>query len=362
MMLRGRSRWRRMAAIVLLLPAAAGLGGAPAAPQPTPSAPPLLDDEPDRPRFTEITPAAKDAIERGLAYLAKQQRLDGSWYDYRYNQAMAVNSFALLALMAGGNTPGRGKYGREVARSLQYHLKTQQPSGLIEQGVPHYAMYSHGMSTLALAEVYGLTKNDQVRTALKKAVELILRCQNSQGGWRYQPRVYDADISVTVMQVMALRAARNAGIHVPKDTIDLAVSYVKGCKAPGAGGGFSYQYKSGPPGFARTAAAVSTLLMAGNYKADEIADGLAYLKKERRNPGAYYWYGHYYAAQAMYQAGGPWWDEWFPYIRDDLVAQQTPQGYWRQGGPGAPNNNVFETSIALIILQIPCRYLPIFAR
>jgi len=319
--------------------------------------------EADKPRFDEITPRAKEAIDRGLAYLANQQRGDGSFYDYRYRSAMAINSFALLAFLAGGHTPGRGPYGRHVARSVEYHLKHVQATGLIAHGVPHYAMYSHGMSTLALAEVYGITKSPEIRSALKKAVELIIRCQNNQGGWRYQPRVHDADISVTVMQVMALRAAQVSGIRVPQDTIDRAVKYVKGCKVTGRdSGGFSYRFRSGPPGFARTAAGCAALLYAGRYEAEEIGDGLTYLAKHRRNPGKWYWYGHYYAAQAMFQAGGEHWDAWFPAVRDELLKKQDVKGYWRQqrGGPGT--NNVFETSIALVVLQIPNRYLPIFHR
>lgn len=314
--------------------------------------------DPSRPK--EVTPRAQEAITRGLAYLAGQQRTDGSWYDYRYRQAMAINSFALLALLAGGNTPGRGQYGQEVARSVKYHLDAVQKSGLIAHGIPHHAMYSHGMGTLALAEVYGLTSNDQIRTALKKATELIIRCQNHQGGWRYQPRVYDADISVTVMQVMALRAARNGGIHVPRETIDRAILYVKGCQTQG--GGFSYQYRAGPPGFGRTAAGCAALLMAGDYSAPELAGGLKYLKDQRSNVRQWYWYGHYYAAQAMYQAGGTYWETWYPFIREELLGKQRPEGFWRESGGGAPHNNIFETSVALLILQIPYRYLPIFQR
>jgi len=310
-------------------------------------------------RPKEITPRTEKAIERGLAYLAGQQRTNGAWYDYRYRNAMAINSFAMLAMLAGGHTPGRGPYGQHVARSVKVHVEAVQSSGLIAHGIPHHAMYSHGMSTLALAEVYGLTRNERARTALKKATELILRCQNHQGGWRYQPRVHDADISVTVMQVMALRAARNAGIHVPRETIERAVRYVKGCQTPG--GGFSYRYKSGPPGFGRTAAGCAALLMAGHYDAPQLVGGLKYLNDNRSKVGKWYWYGHYYAAQAMYQAGGTSWDDWYPFIRDELLRKQHPEGFWRQSGR-AVHNNIFETSIALIILQMPYRYLPIFQR
>ena len=45
--------------------------------------------------------------------------------------------------------------------------------------------------------------------------EMNCDCQNFQGGWRYEPAPTGADISVTIMQVMALRGAKDSGLHVP---------------------------------------------------------------------------------------------------------------------------------------------------
>ena len=61
------------------------------------------------------------------------------------------------------------------------------------------------------------------------------------------PAPTDADISVTVLQVVALRAAKNSGIDVPQVTIDNAVRYVKSCSD--RSGGFLYQTGRGGPGF-----------------------------------------------------------------------------------------------------------------
>ena len=87
---------------------------------------------------------------------------------------------------------------------------------------------------------------------LQRATDLIISSQNDEGGWRYQPRPQDADVSVTVMQLVALRAAKNAGIRVPKRTFDLAIQYVKSCAMPN--GGFLYQPGIGEDGYARSAA------------------------------------------------------------------------------------------------------------
>src|SRR5207253_9246728 len=88
----------------------------------------------------------------------------------------------------------------------------------------HGAMYGHGFGTLFLAEAHGMVHDkelrDRLRTTLKQAVQLIQGSQNSEGGWRYTPLSKDADVSVTICQIMALRAARNAGFYVPKATVD----------------------------------------------------------------------------------------------------------------------------------------------
>ena len=151
-----------------------------------------------------------------------------------------ITALAGLAFMSAGNLPGRGKYGKQVQKCLDYVLSCEQQSGLICADVNQGPMYGHGFATLFLGEVYGMTGNEEVKEKLQKAVQLIEKTQNSEGGWRYQPAPYDADISVTICQVMALRAARDAGIKVEKEVIDKSIKYVKTCQNR-SDGGFGYQ-------------------------------------------------------------------------------------------------------------------------
>src|SRR5258707_1033575 len=126
-----------------------------------------------------------------------------------------------------------------------------------------------------------------------------------------QPGSPDADLSVTVCQIMALRAARNAGFSVPKSTVDKCTQYVKRCQNLREGG-FRYQTTLGPAQFARSAAGLVALNCAGIYKGEEVDSALKYLMrfipiKDRPPPPEvhlHYYYGHYYAAQAMWTAGG----------------------------------------------------------
>ncbi|MFG0328173.1 MAG: prenyltransferase/squalene oxidase repeat-containing protein [Phycisphaerales bacterium JB037] len=316
----------------------------------------------------EFTPEMDRAIERGLAYLAAQQQPDGSFGEGRYAENVAVTSLACIALMADGNLPGRGRYAEQVRRGLDFILTNSAENGLIAAQTSHGPMYGHGFSTLFLGEVYGMTGGGgdtdlarRTHEALVEAVRLIEQSQNPDGGWRYNPVPYDADVSVTICQVMALRSARNAGIEVSKEVIDRAVDYVKNCQNPD--GGFRYRLDPGASAWPRSAAGVATLFYAGIYEDEAIEPGLAYLRATAM-PGqpharqAHYHYGHYYAVQAMYLAGGDPWARWWPAIRDELVTTQRADGSWEERSVGS----TYGTAMSLIVLQMPKRYLPIFQR
>ena len=268
-----------------------------------------------------VTPQTDRAMNKGLVWLAHRQRSDGSYGTGTYQGNVAITALAGMAFLSGGSTPGRGPYGREVNACIDYLLANAQSSGFINspRGAGHGPMYGHGFATLFLAECCGMTPRGEVREAVSKAVKLIVNTQNQQGGWRYFPRREDADISVTVCQVMALRAARNAGFHVPKETVERSIDYVKRCQ--NADGGFMYIVEGGESGFPRSAAALVALNSAGIYEGPEIRKGIAYLMQFLPRPGLvqremYYEYGHYYAVQTMWHAGGETWNRWYPAIRD----------------------------------------------
>jgi hypothetical protein len=325
-----------------------------------------------------ITAEADAAIARGLAYLYGKQCDDGSFGSKPYEGNVAITSLAGLAFMAGGHQPGRGVYGTAVTRALNAVITCGERSnrrGYLHniKGTPHGPMYGHGFGTLFLAEATGMVQDPALRNRLNRildsAVKLILNSQNAEGGWRYYPDSVDADLSVTICQIMALRAARNAGLFIPKSKVDACVQYVKACQDR-QGGWFKYQKQNGPMGFgndnqafARTAAGVCALYSAGIYEGPEISAGLNYLRDKSHRPGGpdfHYFYGHYYAVQAMWTAGGSYWSEWFPWIRDELVNKQKAGNI----GGAWPDQICphYGTAMACLILQIPNNYLPIFQK
>jgi hypothetical protein len=186
-------------------------------------------------------------------------------------------------------------------------------------------------------------------------------------------------MSITVCQIMALRAARNIGLPVPKTTIDRAQAYVDRSaiknRSHSKYGGFRYQ-ESGDlrTSFPLTAAGLATLFHAGVYGENNLMDaGIAYLRtqlrpftrRHQRSGHYFFWYGQYYASQVFFFASdnrrhrGIWKDFYWPYMSTTLLRMQKTDGSWPQvTGPGEN----FSTAIATIILQIPNQYLPIFQR
>jgi len=329
-----------------------------------------------------ITPETQAAIDRGQAFLARTQLDDGSYSDRFNGAAVAIASLAGLALMAGGHQPGRGRYGRTVSRIVDYLIGVASPqtgflggaeglAGPRGGGLNQHGMYSHGFGCLFLAEVCGMmpevTRQRKVKGVLEQAIAYTVESRNKDGGWRYEKAPPIADVSVTVAQMMALRAAKNAGVFVRKNVVDAGVDFIRGCQAPD--GGFTYfkgQWPGGGSAFARSAAAIVGLYSAGIYSGREIDKGLAYLLPfiPRQQfaaaaiPAQNYFYAQYYAALAMWTAGGDYWAQWFPAIRDELLSRaRGAGGVWTD-----THGSAYATAMSLIILQLPNNYLPILQK
>lgn len=302
--------------------------------------------------------ATKKAATKALDWLKDKQNTDGSWSEGRYPHSTGITGFALLAFMSQGNLPGQGPYGPEVAKGARFLIASAREADGYLIGARGGNMYCHGIATLALAELWGMTHDDKVKSVLERAVQLIVKSQNNQGGWRYEPIPNDADVSVTIMQVMALRAAKNSGLHVPDETMKKAIDYITACYDV-RNGSFTYQPHV-RPSFACTAAGACVLQLTGKYDAKQIPQAIEHLKRNF-DDGSDFWYGHYYAAHAMHQVGGKDWEDWYGRLKTTLLPTQQADGNWnmrdRRGvGP------VYQTSIGVIVLSVPMNYLPIFQR
>ncbi|HPD17754.1 MAG TPA: terpene cyclase/mutase family protein [Planctomycetota bacterium] len=312
-----------------------------------------------------LSEKTRQVVLDGLRYLARTQNRDGSWSGRGgYSRNVGVSALACMAFMANGSQPGRGEFGENIDRGLDFILSNVRRDGYISAGADS-RMYEHGFATLFLGEAYGMTQRPDIADKLRLAVALIQRSQkHADGGWRYDPSpLAESDISVTVCQIMALRSARNAGIKVPKECIDRAVNYVKQSCLPD--GSFCYMLHSRSRGsYALLSAGVSSLYGAGEFDCPELKRALALFEQEtprnisHRGPiSHYYSYAHYYASQAAYHAGGRYWSAYYPAISKELTETQEANGSWQD-----TFGEAYGTAMACLVLQLPYQYLPIFQR
>ena len=331
---------------------------------------PSAPAQPDAPPLPEhMTPAAVDAVERGLQYLQRTQSNDGSWKSTSDGSAYPVSmaSLAGMAFLAHGDTPTRGPYADTLAAAVGYVTSEARPDGLISVGSANgRTMYGHGFGLLFLATTYGMETDPRSRqrmhTAIEKGIRLTASAQSPRGGWYYTPNSGDEG-SVTVTQMQALRAAQNAGFTVPQDTVTRAIHYLELCQGPE--GGIIYAYGSGGGSrLAISAAAITCLYSVGEYESPLAEDCLKYVWDHLKasdmgwSMSGHSFYGHYYAAQSFYQAGDDYWATYFPAIRDHLLSMQNRDGSWSGDGIGP----VYGTALACTILQLPYKYLPIYQR
>lgn len=313
-----------------------------------------------------LTPELRAGVDRGIAFLAAHQNRDGSFgLGSRDRDAhVGVTAIAGLALLAGGHVPGGADpLGAAARRAIEAVVAaTDAKTGLIvTERTRSQPMYSHAFGTLLLAEASGMTGDADLGPPLRRAIDLIVASQNAEGGWRYYPGSKDADLSVSVCQVMALRAARNAGVAVPIETIERASAYVVAC-FDARDRAFRYQAGRGHVSFHLTAAAVTALNGLGLASRPEIESAFPTIAASfpggSKKVAGHFLYGQYYALQAAYFRGDETFRPWYARVRDRLLAEQRPDGAFDEAAVG----DLYGTAMALVILQLPYHFLPILTR
>jgi hypothetical protein len=305
-----------------------------------------------------------ESIARALAYLQSTQQGDGAW-TAQGGKNPAITGLAVMAFLAAGHVPGEGPYGSTVEKGVRWVLGRQQPNGLFASNRGH-EMYHHGICTLMLAEVAGMTEGplaQEVKRRLEKAVALILTAQRRngphRGGWRYQVFGNDADMSVTGWQLLALRAAKNLGCDVPAERIAMAVDYVKRCRDPRSGG-FCYMPHGGLT-IPCTGTAILCLEVCGKgqHRTPEALKAGSLLLRPPAWNQPHFCYMIYYCSQAMFQLGNNYWNYFRPQMHKVLLDNQQPNGSWQANDGYGPN---YATAMAVLALAVEYRFLPIYQR
>jgi hypothetical protein len=333
-----------------------------------------------RPAPAELTPdeeqAVDAAIARALDYISREQQPGGAWRTDSFGESTAATSLAVMAFMAAGHMPGEGPYGTQIDRGIRWVVEHQEDNGLIVDRRTHGPMYSHGISTLMLAEAAGMVDEADaaaVRQALERGIKLILESQavrkdrRHAGGWRYQVDSRDSDLSVTGWQVLALRAAKDVGCDVPAEAIDAAVEYVKNCgvfdRNKARHRGFGYQPGNGATP-TLTGTGITALEVCGTHHTAEALGGADWLLD---NPvelrSNYPFYGVYYTGVGMFKMGGDYADQTHRHLVNLLLPAQEADGSWSsRHGTERGVGRIYSTTLAVLALTVEYRYLPIYQR
>jgi hypothetical protein len=328
--------------------------------------------------------ATELAVTLALDWLKKQQsQKDGLWsltgpYDDGGSQEneLAATAMALLAFQGAGNTLTEGPHRAVVARAWRSLLKQQQEDGSFDVGqVPmQHALYSHAQATMALCELYGMSRDPKLAEPAARAVAYCVAAQGPNGGWRYEPGK-PGDMSVTGWYMMALKTAEMAGMAVPAATFEGIGGFLD-TVANGNGSRYGYRRDSPlKPASPVTAAVTAEGLLCRQYlgwpqRDPRLVEGLELLMAE--NPldfesdgkDVYAWY---YITQVAHHMEGAAWQRWNDRLRDVLPREQVVKG--KQRGSWDPSldrwghigGRLFVTSFCVYMLETYYRHLPLYA-
>ncbi len=344
----------------------------------------------------------KETIRLGLEWVAREQIVDdsgGHWEANGGQYPTTMTALAGMVLLMEGSTMKEGKYSEQISKAVDWFLKRPQANGLL--GNPNNPtessryMYGHGFGLLFLSCVYGEEDRPQRRRELEKvlrnAVKFCINSQTDRGGWGYVSAKEGGNFdegSVTITQLQALRAARNAGITVEKEVIDKAIKYLKDCTTQR--GGIIYSLTHGAPAVGGerpplTVAAVACSFNAGDYGSEYGKKWLKYCREYipiQRGRVSHDEYQNYYYAQALYVLGDDRYAKLFPESRNNKADQLTWSEYKKvmfpyiketqqRSQPGAKSYGswtggyigpIYTTCVNLTILQLENNTLPIYQR
>jgi prenyltransferase beta subunit len=310
--------------------------------------------------------SSEAAVDRALGWLAHNQETNGSWSITRQGgqggHDVAATAFGLLTFLGRGEQPNRpGKYQAVVARGLHWLLTQQDPltGDMRGRNPPSNGMYDHSIASLALAEAYGLTKDENLYGPAQGAIDFLVDSQNEKdGGWRYHPK-QEGDMSVSGWAIMAIKSAELSGLHVPAGTLAGIRKWLM--KVSGGRDGGIYGYQNG--GHVSDAMAATgyfcSQLMGLSPNTLRAFETTASLSKPGLSLDDVYF--AYYGTLCAYQNQGPFWRGWREKIHAKFIAEQQPEGSWKvSGSHGSSMGKGIATSLVALSLQAHYRYTPMY--
>jgi hypothetical protein len=324
------------------------------------------------------TDETEKAVERALVWLKRNQRPDGSWsLEGPYTEAsrsgenqIAATAMALLAFQGAGHTHQQGEHQAVVEKGWKYLLRQQQSDGsFTSQSIPNaHFFYTHGQATIAVCEIYGMTKDSRFRPVAERAVQFCLRNQFPDGGWRYAVPRKEADTSVTGWIVMGLQSAKMGGLEVPQEAFE-GISKFLDSVARDGGSKYAYQAHDLVPKDAMTAEGLLCRQFLGWKRDDErLVKGVKHLMERLIGQAAPDVYYSYYATQVCHHMEGDAWAKWNGVMRIALPASQVKSG--PEAGSWNPQSDewgflygrLYTTCLSTYMLEVYYRHLPLYSK
>ncbi len=353
--------------------------------------------------------ATEAAVARALQWLVRQQGVDGSWSlqspygnGGSHENRVAATAMALLAFQGSGNTPTQGEYQnlfafkasvntptrgkrrKKLISGVRWLLDSQMSDGHFEDPRPqpednrqpqpeNQGLYTHALATIALCELYGMTKDDALAGPARIALAYALAAQGPDGGWRYKPRE-NGDMSVTAWYMRALKSGRMAGLEVPAPRL-VGIDAFLDSDAIDRGKRYGYRRQHpNIPAAPETMATSAAGLLCRQYRGwprddPRLVEGVQRFVNRRDHLD---WqlasdaYACHTFTQVAHQMGGPTWRLWNDRMKNVLTTTQVKggqgDGSWDPAIDrwGKEGGRLFVTCFCTYMLQVYYRYPPIY--
>ena len=319
------------------------------------------------------TPKTQDAVKRGLEWLKRNQKSDGSWsMQGPYNDGgftenkIAATAMALLAYLGDGHTHKKGHYQKVVERGMKWLVKQQDRQGFFAKNArSHEKMYAQAQASIAICELYGMSGDSWLRPHAQRAIDFAEKAQSERGGWRYEPK-YDSDTSMTGWYVMALESGRAAKLDVNISVLTRVMLYLDEA-ASYDGAAYGYQAGSAPSSAMTAEGLLCRQYIGWERDHPPMVRGISALIEDApfniADQDVYYWY---YATQVLHHYGGSPWRRWNTVMREELPNAQVKTG--KESGSWAPQRDrwgknagrLYTTCLSLYCLEVYYRHMPIY--
>jgi len=329
--------------------------------------------------------STEDAVIRGLYWLSRNQEKSGesagSWSltgPYKDGASKdsddrpAATAMALLAMQGYGDTPRQGRFKKNVDAAWKWLLAQQSADGsFATSGASSGPFHAHGQCTIALCEIYGMTRAAQFKKPAAGAVDYCLKSQGKEGGWSCRAGV-NGDVAATSWVVAALKTAEAAGLEVPNNCFE-RVDWFLDKLAVDDGRRYANR-ENGPANRSATAMALVGRQYLGRERYEQrMVDGIEWLlaPENQISFGAArdtsYWY---FATQATYNVQGSYWRRWNQPMRRLLTQQQVKHGAesgsWDPRLPvqdqwASAGGRLYVTCLSICMLEVYYRHLPVYS-